>query len=146
MASVSGRNITRNQATFDYTREGLLIHGWETITAGYANILGSEETLEDGQLMGMVAATGKWVPCKSGASDGSAIPRAVLITGFTAATGATRNVTLVNYGRINKNKVVLDGTDTFATLVGGIRMDALLIANSQGLILEDVSDNSEFDN
>ena len=144
---VTERNVTANQATYDWQKENLLIFNNTTVPGTYENISGGEETVLIGTLAGKVAATGNWVVCKSGASDGSAIPRGVFTEELTAvADGGTAAVNIVNFGKINKGSVQFDGTDDWDTLVGGIRMEDLLIANSKGLELVDVEDDSRFDN
>lgn len=146
--AITPRNVTNRQATYDYQLRSLLLFNNTTQDVTYENISGGDEDVAFGQLMGVVAASGSWVVCKSGAADGSAIPRGVYcgeaIEG--AANGATAGITIVDFGKINKGSVYFDGTDTWATLVGGIRMETLLVANSKGLELVTVNDYSEFDN
>ena len=142
------RDDTRNQGAIDRLLSNLLIFGNSFIKGDYANISGALETVAIGQVMGRVAATGKFVVCKSGASDGSAVPRAINVVELDAIAiaGTVDNIAPCNYGKINKNALVFNGTDTLDTLVGGIRMEDLLIANSKGLELVDVLENTSYDN
>lgn len=148
MASIDIRDENSKQATFDRTIVNLLILNNSFLKGDYANISGAVETVAVGQLMGRVAATGKLVVCKSAATDGSAIPRAINVVELTeiAIAGTVDNIAPCNAGKVNKNAVVFDGTDTWDTLVGDIRMEDLLISNSKGLELVDVLENTKFDN
>jgi len=142
------RDDTRNQAAFDRTLTNLLIRNNSFLKSDYANISGALETVVVGQVMGRVATTQKLVVCKSGASDGSQYPVAVMVQELTAVpiAGTVDNIAPCNGGVINVNEIVLDGTDTLATLVNTISMRDHLIANTKGLELIDVLENTDFDN
>lgn len=147
--SVTSRNVTKNQATYDTDRSKLLVFGNSFIQdATYRNVSGGAESVAEGQLMGVIAASGKWTVCKSGASDGSQIPRGIFLDTLTDIADVTdvSNVTLVNGGKVNVAKLVFDGTDTLDTQVGGIRMQDLLIANCKDLELVTINDDSIADN
>lgn len=125
----------------------LALFGTTTVDGTYKNITAGLETVKFGQLMGKVAATGKWTICKSGASDGSQIPRAICPVEITDATAAEEVlVSLIDGGEVIKSSIVLNGTDTLDTLVGGIRMEDLLITNSRSLSLKTVTDTSAYAN
>ena len=125
----------------------IFLFGNTTVDGTYKNITAGLETVKMGQVMGKVAATGKWVICKSGASDGSQIPRAVSPEEITDATAAQEVlVSLIDGGEINKAGLVFNGTDTLDTLVGGVRMEDLLIANSRSLSLKTITDTAAFGN
>jgi hypothetical protein len=146
--STTLRDDTRNQGAFDRLLSNLLILNNTFLKGDYANISGALETVAVGQLLGRVAATGKLVVCKSGATDGSAIPRAINVVALedVAIAGTVDNIAPCNGGKVNKHAVVFNGTDTWDTLVGGIRMEDLLIANSASLELVDVLENTDYDN
>lgn len=146
--STTLRDDTRNQGAFDRLLSNLLIFNNTFLKGDYANISGAEETVAVGQLLGRVAATGKLVVCKSGATDGSQVPRAINVVALeeVAIAGTVDNIAPCNSGKVNKNAVVFNGTDTWDTLVGGIRMEDLLIANSAGIELVDVLENTDYDN
>ena len=138
---------TDSQSIVTRTLRRTKMFGLRTIQKTYENISGGAETLIVGQVMGVVSATGNYVPCKSAAVDGSQVPRAILFTDITeAADGATIEVTLVDGGEYNVNELVFDGTDTLDTLVGGVRMEDLLRGNARSLKLVDVEDRSAYDN
>lgn len=125
----------------------IFLFGNTTVDGTYKNITAGLETVKMGQVMGKVAATGKWVICKSAAVDGSAIPRAVSPEEITDATAAQEVlVSLIDGGEINKAGLVFNGADTLDTLVGGIRMEDLLIANSRSLSLKTITDTAGFGN
>jgi hypothetical protein len=125
----------------------IFLFGNTTVDGTYKNITVGLETVKMGQVMGKVAATGKWVICKSAATDGSAVPRAVSPEEITDATAAQEVlVSLIDGGEINKAGLVFDGTDTLDTLVGGVRMEDLLIANSRSLSLKTITDTAGFGN
>lgn len=147
--SLTARNVTKNQATYDLDRSKLLVFGNSFIQdATYRNVSGSAESVAEGQLMGIIAASGKWTVCKSGASDGSQIPRGIFLDTLTDIADSTdvENVSLVNGGKVNVAKLIFNGTDTLDTLVGGIRMQDLLIANCKDLELVTINDDSIADN
>ena len=125
----------------------IFLFGNTTVDGTYKNITAGLETVKMGQVMGKVTATGKWVICKSAAVDGSAIPRAVSSEEITDATAAQEVlVSLIDGGEINKAGLVFNGADTLDTLVGGVRMEDLLIANSRSLSLKTITDTAGFGN
>ena len=139
------RNSSQHIKTTEYG--ALFVYNCKTIPAVYKNVSGAAETAKMGQLMGVIAATGKWTVCKSGATDGSQIPRGVLCVAVTGLANAGEvNVDICNYGTIDRNLVAFNGTDTFDTLVSGVRMENHLIANAQSLRLTPVTDVSAFGN
>lgn len=146
--SIVLRDDTRNQAAFDRTLSNLLILNNSFLKGDYANISGALETVVIGQVMGRVAATQKLVVCKSGASDGSEVPVAINVVELTdiAIAGEVNNIAPCNAGKVNLNSIVFDGTDDFTTLVNGVSMRDHLIANTKGLELVDVLENTNFDN
>lgn len=142
------RDDSRNQAFFDRQLSNLLILNNAFLKGDYANISGALETVAVGQIMGRVAATQKLVVCKSAATDGSQYPAAVAVQALEdiAIAGTVDNIAPCNYGKINVNALVFDGSDTLATLVDGKSMRDHLIANTRGLELVDVLENTDFDN
>lgn len=147
--SLTARNVTKNQATYDLDRSKLLVFGNSFIQdATYRNVSGGAESVAEGQLMGVIKTSGKWTVCKSGASDGSEIPRGIFLDTLTDIADVTdvSNVTLVNGGKVNVAKLVFNGTDTLDTNVGNVRMEDLLIANCKDLELVTINDDSIADN
>lgn len=147
--SLTGRDITRNQAAFDLDLSVLCLGDNKYLAdETYLNTSGALETVAFGQVMGVISASGKWAPFKSGNADGTEVPRAVFIDELTdvAIAGEVEGVNLVNGGMIDQSKLVFDGADDLDTVVGGVSVRNSLIANSQGLRLKTVSDNTSFDN
>lgn len=149
---MSELNVTprmRNGSQYITTKEqaNLFVLGCKTVQGTYRNVSGAAESAKMGQLMGVIAASGKWTVCKSGATDGSQQPRGVLCVAVTDLANAGEVlVDICNFGTIDKNLVAFKGADTFNTLVGGVRMEDLLIANAQSLRLTPVTDVSSYGN
>lgn len=151
--SVTIRDNTRNQATYDYLFQRLLIGKYTTRRIDYANISGALESVAPGTIMGRVDATGKLVPCASGATDGSQEPIAIMLDTLTdiAIAGTVDNVLVCDGGDINIAGLVFDGTDTLDTIVtntGGVKksMQDFLIQNGNNFQFLTVNDASEYDN
>jgi hypothetical protein len=146
--SITSRDETRNQITYDRQQKKVFLFANSYINGDYANISGALESVACGQVMGRVAATGKIVVCKSAAVDGSEQPRFIMVQELTdiAIAGTVDNIAPCNGGQVNVNEIVFDGADTIDTLVGGVRMGDLLIQNSKDLELKNVIDDSQFDN
>lgn len=146
--SLTSRDLTRNQGTYDTDRSQLLVFGNAFVTGVYINVSGAAESVALGQVMGKVAATGNWTVCKSAAVDGSQIPRGIMLDVLTdIADAATVDyINIVNGGKLRSDLIVYDGTDDADTLVGGVRMSDLLITNSKDIELITVEDDTVFDN
>jgi hypothetical protein len=142
------RHLTDNQATFDRTYVPLVLGEIRTIDKPYKNVSGAIEDVALGQVMGVIAATGKWTVCKSAAIDGSAVPRGVINQELVDMPIGQEldSIPIINFGDLDRAELVFNGTDTLDTLVGGIRMEDLLIANSQGIKLRTASDASSLAN
>lgn len=153
MAAVTLRDNTNNQATYDYLIKKLLLGKYTTRRIDYANISGALESVAIGTIMGRVDATGKLVPCASGAVDGSQEPVAIMLETLTdvAIAGTVDKVLVCDGGDINIDALVFDGADTLDTIVtntGGVKksMQDFLIQNGNGFEFLEVKDSSEYDN
>ena len=95
--SLGQRDTTRNQTAFDADRKKLLVFGNSFKAGTYRNVSGGAESVAIGTLMGVIAASGKWTVCKSGAADGSQIPRGIMLDELTAIADVTdvSNINLV---------------------------------------------------
>lgn len=152
MATATIRDNTTKQATIDYLRKRLALFGNKTIRRNYANISGALEDVPIGTVMGIVGSTGKYVICKSGATDGSQVPVGIMFEELEdiAIAGTQDDVLILNGGQINKGLLLFDGTDTLTTMVtalGGDKksMQDWLINNGVGVELISVTDPSEYD-
>jgi len=153
MSKVVIRDETRNQASFDYTIEKLLLGRHTTRRIDYANISGALETVAVGTIMGRVDATGKLVPQVSTAVDGSQEPVAIMGEKLTdiAIAGTVDKVLVVDGGDIDAALLTFGGADTLDTIVtntGGVKksIQDFLIQNGNGFEFLNVKDSSEFDN
>lgn len=86
----------------------------EFITATYTNSTGSTVELSEGRLMGRVFSSNKVLPQVSAATDGSQLPFSVLKGSYSVANGASQTVWLCVKGRVDRNKVTLNGSETLA--------------------------------
>ena len=152
--SASSRNATRNQITIDYQKKQLALMYPDTVRRDVLNNTGSEADFLVGTIMGVVAASGKYVPMQSDASDGSQVPQAILFDDLEGvANGAeVEDALLLNSGDVNSNLLVFakegDTLDTLVTSAGGEAKSIRdwLIQNCKSLKLVAVEDSSEFDN
>jgi hypothetical protein len=116
----------------------------------YTNSSGSTVDLVAGQLMGEILATGKWAPCIAASTDGSEMPRGLCGDNYSVANGQTVTIAILTGGEVNKNKVTLNSTDTWATVVrtvttGGGTLESLLRANTR-ITLTESTELSNHDN
>jgi len=136
---------TENQATFQYERKDIFI-GSNSFESVEYTAPGAQVVLADGQLMGKVAATGKLLELKSGASDGSEIPYGVLVGDHTIESGETPTFSVAVSGKVDKDLVVLDGSDTMATLVDGRSLEDRILGDTLGIKLITSTENTIADN
>lgn len=146
--TLTSRDLTRNQAAYDTNRVKLLVFDNSFVEGTYKNVSGDTESVALGQIMGKIAVSGNWTVCKSGAGDGSQIPRGIMLDVLTdiADEATVDPINLVNGGKVNSALLVFDGTDDLDTLVGGVRMEDLLISNSKDLELVEIVDDTNYDN
>jgi hypothetical protein len=115
------RDSVDGQVRFDLTQTSLLAGAGNVrvLDRTYKNISGALESVAIGQVMGVVAATGMWVVCKSGATDGSKIPRGVIMNTLTAMAinQEVTSVQILVSGDIDSAQLVFNGTDTLATVL-----------------------------
>ena len=86
----------------NYSKKGVTILSGEVITTG--------------MLLGVVTASQKLAQCKSGASDGSQIPKYVAVSDIDASAGDVVGEVGAS-GQFNLEKIVFDGSDTIETVV-----------------------------
>jgi hypothetical protein len=113
----------------------------------YTNSAGTSKTIARGTVMGRVNASGKILPLVAAASDGSQFPIGILCENVTVIAGATTNLSLCVSGGVAKELIVFDnGTDTFASVVDGQRLDTLIGANTVGVKMYGTDNLTGFDN
>ena len=106
-----------NSLFVEYNVSKLLL-GFNGFITGVVTASGAAVTLTQGMIMGQIAATGKIVPMKSAATDGSQYPFGIVLNGEVVADGTSSTINLVNKGRINENIVKFEGTDDMDTAIG----------------------------
>lgn len=133
----------------------------------YTNSSGDEVTLAQWTVMGRVTSTGKLKVCLPDATDGSQVPRFILVEEYTVADGATQTVAVCKAGDVDQGLLVwgettasppdvyaltdtvyVYGDDTSsppetASIPLGTVKDVLF---SNGINCKSVSENSEGDN
>lgn len=112
----------------------------------YENTTGGDVTLTKGQVMGRIAATGKLLPLKSAAVDGSQYPVGIVTETVTVATTVEINVSICVEGDVAKEQVVFDGADTFATIVDGRQLGDRIASDTVGIKLVETTDLTNYDN
>ena len=117
MSTVTSILATRNQLITNYDLSKFLL-GFNSFIAPNVTASGADVVLVQGELMGRIAATTLLTPCVATATDGSAIPVGLAIVDQTIADGDTDAVNLVNKGKVDEGKIVLDGVETLDTLIG----------------------------
>lgn len=119
MSTVTSKNVTNNQATFEYDVSKIFIWGNRYHSATFNNNTGGELAFAPGTVVARVAASGKIVAFNSTATDGSQIPIGVLKTNIDAIANAA-DVTDVNYclsGDVAEEKLLFQGSDDLDTVV-----------------------------
>lgn len=116
----------------------------------YTNDTGSEVTLTVGRLMGTILASAKTYPQASTSTDGSEMPRGVLAQTYTFAIGASGTVAVCYTGDINQNALLLNGSETLATVVrtvstGGGTIGDLITQNTD-IVLWNSIETTGYDN
>ena len=136
---------TENQATFQYEIKDIFIGDNSFESVEYKAPAG-QVVLADGQLMGKVAATGKLVELKSGATDGSEIPYGILVGNHTVETGETPTFSVAVSGKIAKELVVFDGSDDMSTVVSDRSLEDRILGDTLGIKLISSTENTIADN
>lgn len=105
---------TRNQLGYDYDFSKLFLfenrYRMITFTASGADIV-----LEQGMLIGTIAASGLGAIMASGSTDGSEVPTGVCAEDITVVDGTSENVRICIGGHVDQDKLVFDGSDDLDT-------------------------------
>lgn len=142
---------TGNQAIINTDTSKMFVwnNRYETATFAKAeNDTGSAITVPKGTLMGRVTSTLKLKELASGAADGSQTPVGILAHDVVIENEVTFDgtVTICVAGDVVEDKVVLQGSDTMNTTVGGRTIHDLIQASTVGIKLVGDIDNSAYDN
>ncbi|MEL5408775.1 head decoration protein [Serratia nevei] len=91
--------------------------------------IGVSGALKRGTVLGMVTATGAYIPSKKDATDGSEKPSAILVDNVdTTTTVQTGGVYLM--GEFNQHRLIFDATWTIAELKAQFRPLAIFLRDS----------------
>lgn len=142
MSTISQRNATRNQSTFDYDISKLFLFDNKYRKVNIANAGGTDLELKAGMLIGAVGAT--YQVYKSGTANISVV--GVLAEDVTIASGDSEDVDICISGRVDESKLVLDGTDTLATIVSNRTIRDRLAGDTLGIELVGGSELTKTDN
>jgi len=140
MSEVSQVNNTRNQLTSNYDFSKIFIgdNKYRKVTLAATAAL----NVKIGTVIGAVGATiGIY---KSGTSN--QLPIGVIAETVVMPSSGTLEVTIVNAGKIAEGKLVLNGTDTLATVVSNRTIRDMIISNTIGVELVTVDELSATDN
>jgi Bacteriophage lambda head decoration protein D len=148
MSKVTGPiNGTNNQAQFDYDISKIFIWNNRYEEGTLNNATAGPLDYLPGTLLGRIAATGKLVPCTSGAIDGSGIPVGVLKTSVSQlGAGADQLVNFCIAGDVAAEKLILDGADTLDTDYNGRILRDRINADTMGIKAVEGTELTGFDN
>jgi len=119
MSDITVVNQTNNQAHFDYSTAKVFVGNNRVNKGLFDEPNGSGEfTLPLGQVVGRIAATGKYKICVSTATDGSQIPVGIVYDSVTMAQSATgETIHVAIKGDVVEDKILFSGAETLATVV-----------------------------
>jgi hypothetical protein len=113
MSSIDQQTATRNQLFSAYDVSKIFLANCIFRAVTIANSSGSDLSLTAGMAIGAVSAT--YQVFKSGTSNIQLI--GVCAEDITIPNGESKTVNICIGGKIDENKITLDGTDTLATVV-----------------------------
>ena len=145
MSTINGRDITRNQATFDRDLSKVFIRN-NRYTQGNIEASGADLTLVIGTLIGRITESGKLAVSKSGSSDGSEFPIGVCAEALTITDGNNADINICVSGDVVKSAIVFDGSDDFTTDVDGKIYEDRIGSDTVGIKLTPSTDQDGFDN
>ena len=91
--------------------------------------IGVSGALKRGTVLGVITATGSYIPSKKDATDGSEKPSAILVDNVdTTTTAQTGGVYLM--GEFNQHRLIFDATWTIAELKAQFRPLAIFLRDS----------------
>lgn len=103
-------------------------------------------SMSAGTVLGRIAATGKLVPLKSGAVDGSQYPVGILAEDVIVEDGESRTLFYCEYGDVVEAKLILDGTDTLDTIIEDRRIRDRIAGDTVGIRIRETDEMSGTDN
>jgi hypothetical protein len=144
--SITARNLTRNQGTFDRQLNKIFVWNNEYETGTFLNNTGGTLNLVGGEVIGRVHATGQFVILKSASVDGSQYPVGINTICADVLDTATIEMQVGVNGNIDEGLLIFDGSDTLDTVVDNRRLRDRLAGDTVGLKLRTFTENTKFDN
>ena len=147
MSTVTTSLSTSNQlnSNYDFSKVFLGDNRYESAT-----LLNASETDEiefpAGTLLGRIGSSNKVVPLTSAASDGSQFPVGILANTITLAAEAEGTVSMCVSGDVATEKVILQGSDTMATVISTRTIKDRIGSDTVGIKLVSSTDLTGFDN
>lgn len=149
MSTVNNVLSTNNQMITNTDVSKLQLGENEHIKGTYTDG-GAGSTLAQGLLMGQVSATGALVELDPTAADGSQFLAGILFLGIAesveVAAAASKDLTLINKGRVAEAKLVMPAGISLDDVIVGDGRTVRMYANALGLILEGGVENTIYDN
>ena len=108
----AGGILTNN---LDYTK--LFLGNNRYISATYTNGTGAPITLNEGQVLGRIFATGKVTPLIAASTNGSQLPLGVLRSSYTVAAAASVTVQVCISGDVASELLLFNASETASTVV-----------------------------
>jgi hypothetical protein len=98
-----------------YNPVKLVLDGVIGVTPGVGTLItGTAAVSEAGTVLGIITASGKYTASDSTASDGSEVPRAVLLA-TADSQAADASIVIAKTGSFDASQLKFGGTDTIAT-------------------------------
>ena len=141
-------NISQNTSNVlqtDYDQSILVLGGnrYENVDFTAA---GADVVLTRGMLIGKISATQKGKVLASASVDGSEIPYGIITEDVTVVDGTTMTLSVVVAGDVAQQLVVLNGADTFVTVIGGRSIEDRILGDTLGIKLIETEELSALDN
>ena len=146
MSEVTTTTNTNNQLTNNYDYSKIFLFGNKYADGDITNGGGAAIDIPAGTLIGRISGNQELTPCASGATDGSQFPVGILAQNVTIQAGATLSVSICVEGEVAEEKVILDGSDDFDTVVDDRSFRDRIAADTVGIKLVTSEDLTGFDN
>lgn len=146
MSEVTEVLNTGQQAIYDFDFTKIFVRENRYLTGTITNGGGVDLVLTPGMLLGRVGADQKIAVLASAAVDGSQFPVGICAQNLTIAAAASATVTFCIAGDVVEEKIVLDGADTFATLISARSIRDRIAADTMGIKLVSSDQLTGFDN
>lgn len=147
MSEVTTNVNTNNMLSNNYDYSKIFLFGNKYTTGTSAtNVSGSDVTLNAGQVMGRIAATGVLVPMTSGAVDGSQFPVGILAETIIIPDTQSVELPICIVGEVAEEKIIFDGADTFDTIVDLKTYRDRIASDTAGIVIVPGTELTKHDN